>query len=57
MQIAAGAPDFEIAEAGIESVAQHRGGLGRSLEAEHTVRPGFAGKDVSLTSGFAGTLR
>jgi len=57
MQIAAGAAHLEIPEAGIQRVSEHRGRPSGPLKTQHPVRPGFAGQDVSLTPGLAGTLR
>jgi len=57
MQIATGTANLEIAEARVERITQHWGGLSRPLETEHAIGPSFAGKDVSFASGIPGALR
>jgi hypothetical protein len=51
MRAAAKAFYFEVGVTGIEGVAERRGRLGGSLEGQHALIPGFAGKPISLALG------
>jgi len=46
--VAAQAFDFEVQVAGIERVAQRRGGLGRPLEGHHVLIPRLTGELIGL---------
>jgi len=50
--VAAQASDFEIAEPGIERVAQRRRWLRRTLKAEHAIVPRLDGEPVGFLASF-----
>jgi hypothetical protein len=56
MRVAAQAFDFEISIASVESIAECRGRLRRSLKAEPALIPRLAGEPIRLLARLSGPL-
>ena len=56
VRVAASAFDFEVSEAGVQGVANRRGGLCGPSAAFHTVVPGVAGRDIGSEPRLPGAL-
>jgi hypothetical protein len=57
MRVAVEALDLKIAVASVGGVAEGRGGLGRSLKAEHALVPSAAGQPIGFLACLGCTLR
>ena len=56
VRVAASAFDFEVSEAGVQSVANRRGRLRGAAVASHPIVPGVAGRDIGGEPRLPGAL-